>query len=665
MIGMNSGQAMVSVGVAMILQDQFTNQANNIGKAYRNMMEEIYQSSGASRGLTEMVWSRGATAGALTVMGGLIDSYTYFADVQNDLFWATKMTNGGLEEQQALMERVREVNLVTPLTNKDLSSAARFMAMAGNTNEAIQHMLEPVAELSGVFGMQAGGKGGVADLFTNISMMFGRNLEDQQEAYNVANELYAVTTSSNTNLQDLAQAITYSGSEMRRAGYGLRETAASIGAMGNYGIQGSAAGTALANMMRYIQLSASGQKKKGSDMLKAVGIDAKSLMDSEGHLISLNDIYHKMYEATKDLDTFSKNSFFYNVFGVRGTREIAAMVQMIEDAAGGASKYEEIMQRMQDATGNNELGKAYGEWTEGPAGQLAMFKAELDNLRTTVGEQIAPLFTPIIHHLNSIMSMVGWLGKTGLGGAAIRAVAVGTAFQLTLRVLTAIRGIIRVATVGITQMSSAGGRMSAGPAAANTQFVLMEGHLRTLIVLMGEYLAMNNMIPRGGIATPYGTVFAQGGRARITNTAAGVRGMGLNNGMNVMTGAAVGAAAAKSAGAAGGAAVARGLGSRIIGFLGGPWGIGLSIGIPLLIDLLTSNNDENRKQTELLEESLSASEMKSLEDEALINALRAACKEGIIDGVGSAKPVPVEVTVEGGGNYTNVNMGGNDFNIFE
>lgn len=665
MIGMNSGQAMVSVGVAMILQDQFTNQANNIGKAYRDMMEEIYQSSGASRGLTEMVWSRGATAGALTVMGGLIDSYTYFADVQNDLFWATKMTNGGLEEQQALMERVREVNLVTPLTNKDLSSAARFMAMAGNTNEAIQHMLEPVAELSGVFGMQAGGKGGVADLFTNISMMFGRNLEDQQEAYNVANELYAVTTSSNTNLQDLAQAITYSGSEMRRAGYGLRETAASIGAMGNYGIQGSAAGTALANMMRYIQLSASGQKKKGSDMLAAVGIDAKSLMDSEGHLISLNEIYHKMYEVTKDLDTFSKNQFFYNVFGVRGTREIAAMVQMIEDAAGGASKYEEIMQRMQDATGTNELGKAYGEWTEGPAGQLAMFKAELDNLRTTVGEQIAPLFTPILHHLNSIMSMVGWLGKTGLGGAAIRAVAVGTAFQLTLRVLTAIRGIIRVATVGITQMSSAGGRMSAGPAAANTQFVLMEGHLRTLIVLMGEYLAMNNMIPRGGIATPYGTVFAQGGRARITNTAAGVRGMGLNNGMNVMTGAAVGAAAAKSAGAAGGAAVARGLGSRIIGFLGGPWGIGLSIGIPLLIDLLTSNNDENRKQTELLEESLSASEMKSLEDEALINALRAACKEGIIDGVGSAKPVPVEVTVEGGGNYTNVSMGGNDFNIFE
>jgi TP901 family phage tail tape measure protein len=603
MIGMNSGQAMVSVGVAMVLQDQFTNQANNIGKAYRNMMEEIYQSSGANRGLTELVWSRGAAGAALSAMGGLIDSYTYFADVQNDLFWATKMTNGGLEEQQALMDRVREVNLVTPLTNKDLSSAARFMAMAGNTNEAIQKMLEPVAQLSGVFGMQAGGKGGVADLFTNISMMFGRNLEDQKEAYAVANELYSVTTSSNTNLQDLAQAITYSGSEMRRAGYGLRETAASIGAMGNYGIQGSAAGTALANMMRYIQLSASGQKAKGADMLKAVGIDAKSLMDSEGHLIALNDIYYKMYEATKDLDTFSKNQFFYNVFGVRGTREIAAMVQMIEDAAGGASKYEQIMDNMANATANNALGKAYGEWTEGPAGQLAMFRAELDNLRTTVGEQIAPLFTPIVHSLNSILSMVGWLGQTGLGGVVLRGIAVGTAIQLAVRGITAFRGLIMMASSGLAAASAAGTGLSKGPSAANVQLTIMEGHLRTLIVLMGEYMAMNNMIPRGGIATPYGTLYSRQGRPMMTGVVGGQRlNQGLNNYMGAAAGAGLGAAAARGAGAAGGQAVARTLGSRILGFLGGPWGIALTMAGPMIYEGIKQMISKQDEEIETLKE---------------------------------------------------------------
>lgn len=644
---MNSGQAMVSVGVAMVLQDQFTNQANNIGKAYRNMMEEIYASSGASRGLTELVWSRGASGMALSAIGGLIDSYQYFADVQNDVFWATKMTNGGLEEQQSLMERIREVNLGTPLTNKDLSSAARFMAMAGNTNEAIQQMLEPVAQLSGVFGMQAGGKGGVADLFTNISMMFGRNLEDQKEAYSVANELYAVTTSSNTNLQDLAQAITYSGSEMRRAGYGLKETAASIGAMGNYGIQGSAAGTALANMMRYIQLSASGQKAKGADMLKAVGIDAKSLMNSEGHLISLNDIYHKMYEATKDLDTLSKNQFFYNVFGVRGTREIAAMVQMIEDAAGGASKYEEILERMDQASKNNELGGAYNEWIEGPAGSLAMFRAELDNLRTTFGEQIAPLFTPIISGLNTILSGVGWLAGTGLGGVVVRGIAIGTAIQLGVRGITAMVGLFRLATSASASLSASSSGLSAGPAAANVQFTIMEAHLRTLIVLMGEYMAMNNMIPRGGIATPYGTVFAQAGRARVTNTAAGVRGMGLNAGLSTMTAAGVGAAAARTAGAAGGQVVARTLGSRILGFLGGPWGIALTMAGPMIYDGIRMMISKQDEEIETLKEQFNPDIMNQHQQELLREVLEEATRDGIISGMSQAKPPEVNVTVEG------------------
>ena len=667
MIGMNSGQAMVSVGVAMVLQDQFTNQANNIGKAYRNMMEEIYQSSGANRGLTELVWSRGAAGAALSAMGGLIDSYAYFADVQNDLFWATKMTNGGLEEQQALMGRVREVNLVTPLTNKDLSSAARFMAMAGNTNEAIQKMLEPVAQLSGVFGMQAGGKGGVADLFTNISMMFGRNLEDQKEAYAVANELYSVTTSSNTNLQDLAQAITYSGSEMRRAGYGLRETAASIGAMGNYGIQGSAAGTALANMMRYIQLSASGQKAKGADMLKAVGIDAKSLMDSEGHLIALNDIYYKMYEATKDLDTFSKNQFFYNVFGVRGTREIAAMVQMIEDAAGGASKYEQIMDNMANATANNALGKAYGEWTEGAAGQLAMFRAELDNLRTTVGEQIAPLFTPIVQSLNSILSMVGWLGQTGLGGIVLRGVAIGTAIQLAIRGITAFRGLIMMASSGLAAASAAGAGLSRGPAAANVQFSLMENHLRTLIVLMGEYMAMNNMIPRGGIATPYGTLYSRQGRPMMTGVVGGQRlNQGLNNYMGAAAGAGLGAAAARGAGAAGGQAVARTLGSRILGFLGGPWGIALTMAGPMIYEGIKQMISKQDEEIETLKEQFNPDVMNQHQQELLREVLEEATRSGIIQGMSQAKPPEVNVTVDGGSSNTFAFMGdpNNQFSLF-
>lgn len=642
MIGMNTGQAMVSVGVAMVLQDQFTNQANNIGKAYRSMMEEIYSSSGAPRGLTELLWSRGASGLALSAMGGLIDSYTYFADVQNDLFWATKMTNGGLEEQNALMEEVRKVNLVTPLTNKDLSSAARFMAMAGNTNEAIQQMLEPVAQLSGVFGMQAGGKGGVADLFTNISMMFGRNLEDQQEAYAVANELYAVTTSSNTNLQDLAQAITYSGSEMRRAGYGLKETAASIGAMGNYGIQGSSAGTALANMIRYLQLSASGQKQKGSDMLKAVGIDAKSLMDSEGHLISLNEIYHKMYEATKDLDTFSKNQFFYNVFGVRGTREIAAMTQMIEDAAEGASKYEEIIQRMYQASKGNELGGAYKEWIEDPAGQLAMFNAELDNIRTTLGQQIAPLFTPILHSINSVLGSIGWLAGTGLGGVLIRGLAISTAFQLVVRGVVALVGLLRTTTSLASSLQIRSQGLYSGPAKANAQFAVMEMHLRTILLMLNEIMVKNGLIAGQNTMTVLGSTGKphQYTAAQYTNISRRMAG-----GATGVIGGATGGAATRQAINNGTRTIASGF-TRLLGWLGGPWGMALFTLGPIIgegIKELISKQDE---EIQTLKETLDQDRLNQREQEILKEILKEATQEGILTGMSQVK-LNVEVPDSG------------------
>lgn len=667
--GMSSSQAMVSVGIAMVLQDQFTNQANSIAKAYRGMMEEIYSSSMAPRGLTEMLWSRGAAGMALASMGGLIDSYRYFADVQNDVFWATEMTNGSLRDQEALLKRVEEVNLLTPLTNKDLSSASRFMAMAGNTNKAIQQMLEPVGMLAGVFNMQAGGKGGVADLFTNISMMFGRNLENQQEAFNVANELYAVVTGSNTNLQDLAQAITYSGSEMRRAGYGLKETAASIGAMGNYGIQGSAAGTALANMMRYIQLSASGQKQKGSDMLKAVGIDAKSLMDSEGHLISLGEIYRKIFEVTKGLNTFQKNSFFYNVFGVRGTREIAAMTQMIEDAAGGASKYEELLQKMESASATNKLGDAYQRWLESAEGQISMFRADIDNLVTTTGKQLEPLFTNVLKITNAILSVMNTLAGSTMGGVILRGVAIGTTIQLAVRAATALYGGFRIATTSASQLASMGNRLSSGPAAANGQYVIMEAHLRTLIVLMSEYLAMQGMIPKGGIGTPWGTVFSQQGRARVTNPSAGVRGMGINNGLNTMSGMLMGsgmtAAGARAAGAAGGQQVARTLGSRILGFMGGPWGIVITMALPMILDgvrLLVNKKDE---EIEAIKEQFNPEVTNQHQQDLLREVIAEATRSGIITGMGQAKLPEVNVNVDGmGGNSAIINFMGDPNNPY-
>ena len=68
------------------------------------------------------------------------------------------------------MVTARKVNAETPLFYKDVTSGMKFMAMAGNTTRAIQNMIKPAAQLASIFSMPLGGKGGVADLMTNIGV---------------------------------------------------------------------------------------------------------------------------------------------------------------------------------------------------------------------------------------------------------------------------------------------------------------------------------------------------------------------------------------------------------------------------------------------------------------------------------------------------------------
>jgi hypothetical protein len=224
-----------------------------------------------------------------------------------------------------------------------------------------------------------------------------------------------------------------------------------------------------------------------------------------------------------------------------------------------------------------------------------------------------------------------------------------------------------MASSGLAAASAAGAGLSRGPAAANVQLSLMEGHLRTLIVLMGEYMAMNNMIPKGGIATPYGTLYSRQGRPMMTGVVGGQRlNQGLNNYMGAAAGAGLGAAAARGAGAAGGQVVARTLGSRILGFLGGPWGIALTMAGPMIYEGIKQMISKQDEEIETLKEQFNPDVMNQHQQELLREVLEEATRSGIIQGMSQAKPPEVNVTVDGGSSNTFAFMGdpNNQFSLF-
>mgnify|MGYP002607303264 CR=1 FL=1 len=324
---MNTSRSIVEVGVAMVLKDRFSQEAGKISGSFRTMMNDMN------------TWNRGIQMSASNTMdfgmqlvGGMARAYKYSAGVQNEVWTASKIAGATIAEQREMLQLAKDVNEITPLTASDVASGQRYLAMAGNKFDAIKEMIGPASKLASIFTMPVGQKGGVADLMTNIMSMYQIPMG---EAARVTDDLYTAVTNANISLTDLAQSISYAGADMATAGVDLRQTAAAIGVLGDMGIQGSMAGTSLANMIRYLQLSLVNQKKKGYNALADLGLSPDEFFDAQGNLIDLYTIYQKFAKAAVDLPSRIETPTFFNIFGVRGNR---GMLPVLRDIASGRDK---------------------------------------------------------------------------------------------------------------------------------------------------------------------------------------------------------------------------------------------------------------------------------------------------------------------------------------
>lgn len=626
--------SMVQVGVSMVLQDRFTQEAGKISGSFNGMMNEI---NNWNRGIN-MAIGYSFDAGR-AMIGGMYDAYKYSAGVSKEILLAAKMSGATTKQQNEMFRLAQEINSRNPLTALDIASGEKFMAMAGNAPDQIKKMIEPAAQLAAIFGMNLGGKGGVADLMTNIMATF--NIPGTQ-AIDVVDKLGIATTSTNMSLNDLAAAFQYSGAEFRNAKMDMGTAAAAIGVLGDQGIQASSAGTALANMYRYLTLSITGQRKKGYEALKAIGIDPKSLLDAKGNLKDISTLIKTIGDHLgKDASTQKATSFFYNAVGVRGSRALSGLLQ---DYWTGRNKLETVLAKYNDPKNADWTNKAMQDYMNSPQGKIDVLTSSFENLKVSAGAALADVFNPILKGLTVIAQVVNTITNTGFGGWVIR---IGS---MSLMIFTAIQGFrmiymtTRMITTTFRQQNLQQTQQQTRLVAMNAVYAQIEAHLRTMVALQMQLTGMQ-MAPGTRMILPMGGTLGKSKGGKVTvgvPTSISPNGRitpgGYANAISGAAGAVAGAAAgaAGAAAAAGGRAAAGatiGVGSRILGFLGGPWGIGLSIGIPIIVDLLgkwfskdqEENDEAAKRQDDLIQ-------MQNLIQQNMRGDITNAVREGVIQG---------------------------------
>lgn len=612
----------LEIGIALVLQDRFSNQAREASSVIRGLHRDAKNAVQANLTAVQS-YANMASGVANSIVSTLTTTIETGADFI-DVMTTVGAISGATENQMSgLSETAQTLGLRTMFMSRDIASGMKYLAMAGNDANQIQEMISGAAMMANATSMELGGKGGAADLLTNIMRTF--KLEGQQAADIVGDQLTKAALSSNVSMTDLAEAIKYSAASMVTLKQQLPQVAAMIGVLGNAGIQGSMAGTSIRNMADYLTQSITNPNFKGAKALAKLGLGKQDFVDANGDLQDFAVILEKIGTATQGLSTVDQNAVFKSIFGVRGMR---AAVAIMRDTEG----YFDLLNKIQ----NNSAGFAEGvvrKRMETFAGKIDIVQSAIENLMTTFSKALDK--NPII---------MGFLDMVGGAISQLRDL-MATPFGPW------IAGFVAIAAVGLKIGSIWMGLRARwlllngdSQVSFRTMVRLLIGGWNQATISAQGYLNMERAIRaqrEAGIKASAATVAAMGGMPAYyyngntpakmgangryyANTGRGASGwtpvpaaMVTTTDASKMTRSLMGGAGAAAGAASRGAlaSVGRGLlrfGSRILGLFLGPLGLaitGISIFGPMIYSAIKGNKsaqDENTRATNDLASAIKA-----------------------------------------------------------
>ena len=217
-----------------------------------------------------------------------------------------------------------------------LAEGMGFLGMAGFSATEILQAMPSVTKLATIGMMDFGA---AADIASNIMTQW---LIPAAEVGKVVDLMAATITTSNTNIRQMGDAMKYVAPVANSAGIDIQEVAAAIGLLGNAGIQGEMAGTALRNAITRLL----NPSKKSAKIIKELGIEVK---DSTGNMMPLVSILGDLQASGMTTG---------EALQVFGQRAGPGMISLLQQGSAELARYRyqlELMEGVSDTLTNEIL----------------------------------------------------------------------------------------------------------------------------------------------------------------------------------------------------------------------------------------------------------------------------------------------------------------------
>lgn len=593
----------LEIGIALVLQDRFSNQAreasNIIRKLHNDAKMAVDANLNAGIGVANTMTS--IADNAFSVLSASVVAGAEFIDTMTTVGAITQATESQMRE---LSDIAQTLGLESMFNSQEIASGMKYLAMAGNDFNEVTQMIRGAVMVAGASGMEIGGKGGAADIITNVMRTFRQ--EGERASVVVGDQMTKAALSANISMTDLAESIKYAGADMVTLNQTLPQTMAMIGTLGNAGIQASMAGTAISNMARYLNKSIADPNFKGGKALASIGLSPEDFLDTTGSIIDLGDALEKIKIATQDMNASQRNLIMNQIFGVRGMR---AAVAMMNDLEG----YRELLNKIQNES-SGTASEMMDKRMSSLAGRLDAMVNSFENLTTTFATSVTPVLGPIFDAVGYVMGILRNILATPVLGTFIAGfttlgVLAGVVFPRIIKFWASIkllRNDSQISMANFFAILRGGWR---GAAMDATRYMAIE---KALIKQRRGGIAADGVLASAQAALSGGVVVAgisktRNGRYRDETTGRFIKKTEAQRRLSSATSADIERALtgrpkpniSSTAGRIGKGILSMGKG--LLGFLGGPWGfaiITIASLIPSLIGAIRGNKEETTRNTE-------------------------------------------------------------------
>lgn len=349
-----------------------------------------FKSAMSGAGQKAKTMAKGATAiavaGTLVAagVGLMVNSHLQFEKQMASV--VSKMADGK-EHYTALEETAKRLGSTTIFTARQAAGGLEFLALAGFKAKEAIGVLPTILKTAAVGNMDlALASDIVTDSMSALSPAFDKNATKTQRAAQLANMMALAQARTNTNIQQLGEAIKFGGGAMSNMKIPLDQIIGSMGALANAGIKGSMGGTALVNMMNKMAKPSA----KSINLMKAMGISQKDLMDPNNpkKLKSMADIITVFEGALKKQpDVLKKAGAASEIFGLRGQRAFFALAN-----EGGANLKRLSAELKKSSDGAGFASEAYETMTDNLFGAVESFKSAGSGIALELGKIITQSF---------------------------------------------------------------------------------------------------------------------------------------------------------------------------------------------------------------------------------------------------------------------------------